>query len=212
MLKPVELIGKKVKLLPLELNHVKSLYEAAKPQEIWTHLPVKIQNRNDVQKLAENALTAKKNGQEFPFVVMDLNTDSIVGSTRFLDISFPNKSLEIGWTWYSPSVWRTGVNTECKYLLLKYCFEELKFNRVQLKTDRRNERSKAAISRLGAVQEGIIRKQMILPDGYVRDSVIFSIIKEEWPSVKQRLEGFLHPDRHKEKEECFTSNPNVHNH
>jgi RimJ/RimL family protein N-acetyltransferase len=89
-------------------------------------------------------------------------------------------------------VWRTRVNTECKYLLLKYCFEELKLQRVQFKTDVQNKRSRAAIMRLGATQEGIIRKHMVLPEEYVRDSVIFSIIDDEWPAVKKRLEGFLH--------------------
>ncbi|MFC7391434.1 GNAT family N-acetyltransferase [Scopulibacillus cellulosilyticus] len=195
MLKPVELSGERVKLLPLEEIHAENLYKAAKPQEIWRYLPVKVQNIEDLKAVIKDALKRKENGSELPFVVLDLETNSIVGSTRFLDISIANKSLEIGWTWYHPSVWRTRVNTECKYLLLKHCFEDLNLNRVQLKTDVRNQRSRAAILRLGAVQEGIIRKQMILSDGYVRDSVIFSIIKEEWPSVKERLEGFL--QRHK---------------
>lgn len=191
MLNSVTLLGERVKLIPLEELHTEGLYEAAKVPEIWSHLPSKIQNIEDIKQLVKNALKSKESGQELPFVVLDLETNSIVGSTRFLDISIPNKSLEIGWTWYNPSVWRTRVNTECKYLLLKHCFEELNFNRVQLKTDVRNQRSRTAILRLGAVQEGIIRKHMILPDGFARDSVIFSIIKEEWPSIKERLEDFL---------------------
>lgn len=192
MLKSVELVGPKVKLVPLENMHEQGLYEAAKPKEIWEHLPVKVHRLSDMKRLIESSLKAKQEGRELPFVVFDIESHSIVGSTRFLDISLPNKSVEIGWTWYHTSVWRTRVNTECKYLLLKYCFEELKLHRVQFKTDVRNNRSRAAIKRLGATQEGITRKHMVLPDGYVRDSVIFSIIDNEWPFVKKRLESFLH--------------------
>ncbi|PFW74587.1 GNAT family N-acetyltransferase [Priestia aryabhattai] len=192
MLKSGELVGTAVKLVPLGKMHEQGLYEAAKPKEIWEHLPVKVHSLSDMKRLIESALKAKQEGRELPFVVFDIESHSIVGSTRFLDISLPNKSVEIGWTWYHPSVWRTRVNTECKYLLLKYCFEELKLHRVQFKTDVRNNRSRAAIKRLGATQEGITRKHMVLPDGYVRDSVIFGIIDDEWPFVKKRLEGFLH--------------------
>lgn len=192
MLKSVEIVGTAVKLVPLEKMHEQGLYEAAKPKEIWEHLPVKVHSLSDMKRLIESALKAKQEGRELPFAVFDIESHSIVGSTRFLDISLLNKSVEIGWTWYHPSVWRTRVNTECKYLLLKYCFEELKLHRVQFKTDVRNNRSRAAIKRLGAMQEGISRKHMILPDGYVRDSVIFSVIDDEWSAVKKRLEGFLH--------------------
>ncbi|KRD90420.1 GNAT family acetyltransferase [Bacillus sp. Root147] len=192
MLKSGELVGTSVKLVPLEKMHEQGLYEAAKPKEIWEHLPVKVHSLSDMKRLIESALKAKQEGRELPFAVFDIESHSIVGSTRFLDISLPNKSVEIGWTWYHPSVWRSRVNTECKYLLLKYCFEELKLHRVQFKTDVRNNRSRKAIKRLGAMQEGISRKHMVLPDGYVRDSVIFSIIDDEWPFVKKRLEGFLH--------------------
>jgi N-acetyltransferase len=192
MLQSVELAGTAVKLVPLQKTHEQELYEAAKPKEIWEHLPIKVHSLSDMKRLIESALKAKQEGRELPFAVFDIESHSILGSTRFLDISLLNKSVEIGWTWYHPSVWRTRVNTECKYLLLKYCFEELKLHRVQFKTDVRNNRSRAAIKRLGATQEGISRKHMLLPDGYVRDSVIFSIIDDEWPFVKKRLEGFLH--------------------
>jgi N-acetyltransferase len=148
MLKSSELVGTAVKLVPLEKMHEQGLYEAAKPKEIWEHLPVKVRSLSDMKQLIESALKAKQEGRELPFVVFDIKSHSIVGSTRFLDISLPNKSVEIGWTWYHPSVWRTRVNTECKYLLLKYCFEELKLHRVQFKTDVRNNRSRKAIKRL----------------------------------------------------------------
>jgi RimJ/RimL family protein N-acetyltransferase len=126
-----------------------------------------------------------------PFVIIDKESQKIVGSTRFYDISVPNKGLEIGSTWLTPAMWRTSVNTECKYLLLKHCFETIGTIRVQFKTDSRNIRSQRAIERLGAVKEGVLRNHMILPDDYVRDSVYYSIIDREWPVVKLRLERFI---------------------
>lgn len=124
-------------------------------------------------------------------MIYDKQLDQIVGSTSFLSISIPNRNLEIGYTWLTPTVWRTRVNTECKYLLLKHCFETLKTIRVQLKTDRRNVRSQRAIERIGAIKEGTLRNQMIMPDGYLRDSVLYSIIDQEWASVKRKLERML---------------------
>ncbi|MDQ0178584.1 GNAT family N-acetyltransferase [Bacillus chungangensis] len=191
MLKKVSLIGKRMKLLPLQASHAEGLYKAAAFPEVWTYLSTKVKNQEDMHHIINNALEAREKGTELPFTVIDQETDAIVGSTRFLYISIPNKHLEIGWTWYTPAVWRTRVNTESKYLLLRYCFETLQFNRVQFKTDARNKRSRQAIIRLGAVEEGIIRKERVLQDGYIRDSAMYSIIKEEWPSVKERLECFL---------------------
>jgi len=126
-----------------------------------------------------------------PFAVVDTLRNRIVGSTRLADISFPNRGVEIGWTWLDPSVWRTPINTECKYLLLKHCFETLDMIRVCLKTDSRNVRSQRAIERLGARREGILRSHRILPDGYARDSVYYSILASEWPDVRQTLEHSL---------------------
>jgi RimJ/RimL family protein N-acetyltransferase len=111
-----------------------------------------------------------------------------IGSTRYLDIQTQNRGLEIGWSWLTPTVQRTGVNTECKYLLLRHAFEQLGMIRVQLKTDSRNLQSQRAIERLGAVKEGTLRNHMILPDGYYRHSVYYSIIESEWPTVKAGLE------------------------
>ena len=127
----------------------------------------------------------------FPFAIIDRASGTLVGSTRYYDISQTNRSLEIGSTWLTPRAWRTAVNTECKYLLLKHCFESLGTIRVQLKTDSRNLRSQKAIERLGASKEGILRNHMILPNGYIRDSVYYSIIEQEWPAIKGRLEGML---------------------
>lgn len=118
-------------------------------------------------------------------------TNQIIGSTRFLDIDYQQKRLEIGFTWITPTKWRTPINTECKYLLLKYAFEQLSVNRVQIKTDHENKRSQAAIERLGAKKEGILRNHMIRSNGTIRNTVVYSIIDSEWSDVKLRLEGLL---------------------
>lgn len=186
MIQTEGLYGTKVNLLPLSLDHVDGLWEAAQFPEIWTYMPLRVQNKGDVLRMVEKALRAKETGTEFPFAI--LNRDGqIVGSTRLLDISTADRHAEIGWTWLTPKVWRTSVNTECKFRLLSFCFEELGFLRVQLKTDLRNLRSQQAIARIGAVREGVLRKHRVLSDGYVRDSVYFSILDDEWPTVKQNL-------------------------
>lgn len=183
--------GRRVQLYPLEMKHAPELFECAQDKRIWTYLPCIVQSIEDMQQLISEALTGKERGLEYPFVVWDKELRRLVGSTRFLNISLPNRNLEIGWTWYTPEVWRTRVNTECKYLLLNYCFEELQAVRVQLKADQRNERSNLAIQRIGALQEGVLRQDRILPDGYIRNSNLYSIIHSEWPTVKSRLEDML---------------------
>lgn len=188
---PVELVGERVKLVPMEESHIDGLFEAGRAPQIWTYMSMKVETIDDVKRLVAGAFSAKQAGVEMPFTIIDQESDKIVGSTRFLDISVPNRQLEIGWTWLTPSVWRTRINTECKYLLLKYCFETLGTIRVQLKTDGRNVRSQQAMERIGAVKEGILRKHRIMHDGYIRDSVYFSVIDDEWPCVKARLESML---------------------
>lgn len=186
-----ELKGQRVKLIPLEENHIKGLFTAGQFADIWSYMPIKVETIDDMAHLVQGALEAKEKGHEFPFVIIDLENDRIVGSTRFLDISTVNKNLEIGWTWLSPDVWRTQINTEMKYMLFRYCFEVLSTLRVQLKADGRNLRSQSAIERIGATKEGVLRRNRIMYDGYVRDSVYYSILAEEWPSVKQRIEQLL---------------------
>ncbi|MEK4025559.1 MULTISPECIES: GNAT family N-acetyltransferase [Sporosarcina] len=189
----VELIGERVRILPMEICHVQELFEAGSSPDIWPYMPKKIQSIEEMECLVNEALLMRKQGFEFPFVIRDKYSGEIVGSTRFISISELNRNLEIGWTWLSPTVWRTRVNTECKYLLLKLCFETHGTIRVQLKTDRRNVRSQQAIERIGAVKEGVFRNHMVMPDGYVRDSVFYSVIDQEWLSVKDRLERMLLP-------------------
>ncbi len=188
---PIELVGQKVKIRPMELNDLNELYDAGNSQEIWAYMPMSMQSLDDMKRLIDDALQAREQGTEFPFVIIAKDSQKIVGSTRFLDISPANRSLEIGWTWLSPVVWRTSINTESKYLLLRHCFETLGTIRVQIKTDGRNQRSQKAIERLGAVREGVLRRHRIMYDGFVRDSVYYSIIDQEWQLVKTRLESMM---------------------
>ncbi len=186
-----ELEGEKVRIVPMEKNHIQGLTEIGIDKIIWSHLPKAIYTYNEMKSFVEEALYKKETGIEFPIVVLRCDNDKIIGTTRFLDISNPNKSLEIGWTWYSPSVWGTHINTECKYLLLKYCFETLKLIRVQFKTDERNVRSQKAIEKIGGKKEGILRNHMIRKDGTFRNSVFYSVIESDWVSVKKNLENIL---------------------
>jgi RimJ/RimL family protein N-acetyltransferase len=190
-IRPIELLGQRVKIVPMETKHTEELFAAGGSLDIWTYMPMVVQTFGDMERLVNDALKEREQGTQFPFVIFDKDASKLVGSTRFLDISATNRSLEIGWTWLSPSVWRTKVNTECKYLLFKHCFETLGTIRVQLKTDSRNLRSQKAIERIGGVKEGVIRNHRILSDGYRRHSVYYSVIDEEWLGVKEKLEGFL---------------------
>ncbi|MCW3060214.1 MAG: family N-acetyltransferase [Capsulimonas sp.] len=190
-IEPISLTASRAQLLPLDPSHAAGFLKAAQGQGIWDYMPIAVDNELAVAQWIETALAAQSRGEELPFTVWDQQLAKIVGSTRYMDISLPHKSLEIGWTWLSPEVHRTAVNTECKYLLLQHAFEALGMNRVQLKTDSRNERSQRAIERIGGVREGVLRRHRVLPDGYVRDSVYFSVIAEEWPAVKARLEGMM---------------------
>jgi RimJ/RimL family protein N-acetyltransferase len=186
--KPVVLTGSKVELIPMEAGHIEGLYEAGNYPEIWTVNQGRIASLDDAKEYVRKAL---HQAGAVPFVIKERTSGKWLGSTRFFDISDQNRGLEIGSTWLTPTVWRTPINTECKYLLLKHCFETLGTIRVQLKTDSRNTRSQKAIERLGAVKEGVLRNHMILPDGYVRDSVYYSILDREWPAVQSRLENYM---------------------
>jgi RimJ/RimL family protein N-acetyltransferase len=190
--KPVTLAGNVVRLEPLGKQHASDLYQAGQDQAIWTYMPVNpSQSPEAFSAWIEAALTARAEGHQLPFAVIDASAGRAIGSTRYLNISGQDYGLEIGWTWLAPEARRTAVNTECKYLLLRHAFESLGAIRVQFKTDSRNERSQRAILRLGALQEGVLRKHMILASGYQRDSVMFSIIADEWPAVQASLEEKL---------------------
>ncbi|HLZ22169.1 MAG TPA: GNAT family protein, partial [Ktedonobacterales bacterium] len=189
---PVTLVGENVRLEPLELAHAEALYLAGQHPRIWDYMPVDPSaSVASMRAWIAEALAAREASTQMPFAIFERATNAIPGSTRYLDISAHDRNLEIGWTWLTPAAQRTAVNTECKYLLLRHAFETLGAIRVQLKTDRRNETSQRAIERLGAVREGILRKQRIVRDGYQRDSVMYSITDDEWPAVKAGLEAKL---------------------
>jgi N-acetyltransferase len=181
------LTGKTVDLIAMENEHLEGLWKAAEPDEIWTYMASKIRTKGEMRTSIHSAIIDRDKGVQYPFVIFDKVNGRILGSTRYLDISVLNKSAEIGSTWYHPEAWRTRVNTECKLLLLEHAFEKWELTRVQLKTDSRNLRSQAAIARLGAVREGVLRQDRVLSDGFVRDTVYYSILREEWAGVKSQL-------------------------
>ncbi|MFD0694247.1 GNAT family N-acetyltransferase [Paenibacillus sp. GCM10027628] len=189
-LSPVILDGERITLLPMKESHRSRLIKAADEPRIWDYMEPLLQP-SDVERYIQQALQEQDSGHSLPYSVYDKESGEIVGSTRLFDISVPHRHTEIGYTWYHPRFWRTHVNTECKYLLLRYCFETLNMLRVQLKTDLRNLRSQTAIARLGAQKEGVLRQHRVLHDGYIRDSVMFSIIDSQWPDVKYRLEEYM---------------------
>lgn len=185
---PVTLQGKWARLEPLSLEHAPGLFQIAQDEDIWRHMPVPTPtNEADVRAWIQEALDIQLRGLFLPFAIIDLATNKAIGSTRYLDISPHDRHVEIGWTWLAKSYWRTPLNTECKYMLLQHAFETLGCIRVSLKTDLRNERSQRAIERLGAVREGVLRRVVIMHDGYQRSSVYYSILDDEWPAVKFAL-------------------------
>lgn len=184
----MEIVNKRAMLRLMDANDVEKLFAIVEGnKEVWTYLIAKMESYQDMERYVETAVKRYEKGMDLPFVVIDQKTNEVVGSTRLYSISNDNKTVELGQTWYHPSVQRTSVNTECKYMLLQYAFEELHMLRVQIKTDLRNEKAQRAIERLGAVKEGILRNERRLPSGYVRDAVVYSIIASEWPIVKDRL-------------------------
>jgi N-acetyltransferase len=187
MIEPLTLEGRHVRLEPLLLSHQDALIEAASDGELWTLPYTIVPSKETIAEYIGNTLQAQEQGREQPFTIFDKARNAIVGSTRYTEINEANRKLEIGYTWLARSAQRTAINTEAKYLLLKHAFEYLKCVRVELVTDVLNERSRAAILRIGAKQEGVLRNHMIMPNGRIRDSVCFSIIEAEWPGVKERL-------------------------
>jgi len=181
--------GRFVRLEPLQEHHRELVRPAAQHPEIFEITTSALGALFD--PYIDNALRRTAAGHELAFVVLHKAQGRPVGMTRYLNIEEAHKRLEIGSTWYEPSVWAGVVNPECKLLLLQHAFEGLKFNRVEFKTDLRNARSQAAIRKLGAKQEGILRKHMVVANGYVRDSVLFSIVSDEWPAAKAGLEQRL---------------------
>ena len=172
---------------PLTRKHKKALIEAASDGKLWDLWYTYVPSEANIQHYLETAMSQKKQGTAFPFVVVDNATNQVIGSTRFLNADPVNRRVEIGSTWYGKSYQRTGVNRECKYLLLKHAFEVLNCIAVEFRTDWFNLASRTAISKLGAKQDGILRNHRINEDGSFRDTVVFSITQSEWAGVKKSL-------------------------
>jgi RimJ/RimL family protein N-acetyltransferase len=179
-----------VRLEPLAEEHREGLRIAADNDRIWEHLALLGRGEGFDQWFA-TAFAQREAGRRLPFAVRLLKTGELIGSTSYLDPVLEHKRVEIGWTWYRLEHWTTAVNPECKLLLLSHAFGTLGLNRVSFVTDVRNERSQAAIAKLGALREGILRSHMITRNGRIRDSVLFAITANEWPKVKEGLERRL---------------------
>ena len=190
---PVTLTGNLIRLEPIGLEHAASLYVAGADESIWPYMPRgAFIGVSDAERWIRDCVDQLDTGKRIHFAVIHRETAKAVGSTGYLYIERVHRTLEIGMTWYALEWQRTGVNTECKYLLLQYAFEQMGARRVSFKTDSRNERSRQAILRLGAVEEGILRNHRIARDGMDRHSVFYSVIDSEWAGVKERLEGMMH--------------------
>jgi N-acetyltransferase len=190
---PVTLTGRHVRLEPLTEGHLSDLFAAGgQDEEVWRWQggPAP-QSEAELGDTLRELLAAAEQGRYVPFAVIHLGSGRAVGWTTFSDVAVRDERLEIGWTWYGRAYWRTAVNTETKLLLLGHAFEELGMGGVQLKTDHMNRRSQDAIARLGARREGVLRRHRRRPDGTWRDSVYFSMLADEWPAAKERLEGRL---------------------
>ena len=190
--KPIILQGKSVRLEPMTRAHAPALAEIGVGQPFWDFMVYgRMETADDMREWVKDILARAEKGTDVPFVAIHIDSGRVAGASRYMNIMPNDRGLEIGGTWYGPEFQRTMVNTECKYLLLQHAFEKLSCIRVQLKTDLRNERSQKAIERIGAVKEGVLRNHMILPDGYYRHSVYYSILDTEWPSVKIRLQEMM---------------------
>jgi RimJ/RimL family protein N-acetyltransferase len=192
MLEPIELRGPRVALEPMRSAHAAGLAAALGDGELWTLWVTTLPRPEELPRYLADAEAARLAGREVPFVMIELGTGQVVGSTRYRNMDLGNRRVEIGSTFIAASWQRTHVNTEVKYLMLRHAFEgPWQCNRVELVTDRLNERSRTAIRRLGALEEGILRQHMVMRDGRVRDSVMHSIVRDEWPAVKSSLETLL---------------------
>ena len=190
-LTPVILQGRHMRLEPLSLEHLDALCEVGLDETLWTLIPTRVHSREDMRNYIEAALRLRDAKSAIPFATVEQGTGRMVGSTRYMNIDVPNRHVEIGSTWIGRPWQRTAINTEAKFLMLRYAFETLGCLRVELKTDSLNEPSRKAILRIGAKQEGIFRNHMICWNGRIRHTVWFSVIDSEWLDVKAGLEEKL---------------------
>lgn len=190
-LQPVTLEGKVVRLEPMKAEHNDALSEVGLDPEIWRFTVVNPKTPADMREYIESGLRTLRDGTGLPFVTIAKDSGRIVGSTRFGNYDPANSRVEIGWTWIAKPWQRTAINTEAKYLMLSHAFEKLRCVRVELKTDVLNEPSRRAMLRIGAREEGVLRKHTLMWTGRYRDSIYYSVLDDEWPEVKKRLEGLL---------------------
>jgi N-acetyltransferase len=188
---PVTLEGRHVRLEPLTKVHLVGLATVGLDEELWRWIPTQVRTAGEMAAYIETALEEQERGMSLPFAIVEKAAGRAIGSTRYGNIDRTHHRVEIGWTWVAREWQRTAVNTEAKFLLLRHAFETLGCIRVELKTDSLNEKSRAAILRIGAQHEGIFRNHMITASGRIRHSAYYSIINSEWPAVKARLESKL---------------------
>jgi N-acetyltransferase len=179
--------NERARLEPLTEKHFELLLPIAMHSELWEFTGAKVRSEADFKRYFDAALAEKRVGNSFPFAIYDKQHNQYAGCTRYGNISFLNKRVEIGWTWYHPALQRTGINKACKILLLSFGFETLKLNRIELKTSILNLKSQGAMLKIGAVKEGVLRNHMINEDGDVRDTVYFSFIAPDWPAIKKTI-------------------------
>jgi N-acetyltransferase len=191
MTAPEKLEGSAVRLEPLRPEHAAMFWEVANgaASEIFRWMPYRMDTSDDMRRYVEKAFADQARGESIVFATLDRRAGLVVGSTRFMNIDRANRRVEIGSTWIAPRWQRTAINTEAKYLMLRHAFEEWQCIRVELKTDALNQPSRNAILRIGAREEGTLRRHLITWSGRVRDTVYFSILDSEWPQVKARLEA-----------------------
>ncbi len=190
-LEPVVLEGDFVRLEPMTLEHHAGLTEVGLDPEIWRYTLVLVRTPQEMRSYMQSALDLQREGTTLPFVTIERSSGQVVGSTRFGNYDPSNRRIEIGWTWIAPPWQRTAINTEAKYLMLTHAFEKLHCVRVELKTDVLNAPSRQAMLRIGAKEEGILRKHSLVWNGRYRDSIYYSILDDEWPGVKEQLERML---------------------
>ena len=181
--------GTRVRLEPMTMGHLAGLEAVAFDNRLWRYTLDQLRTREDLERYMRKAMGFEETGIAMPWVTVLKTKNRVIGSTRFMDLDRVHKTTEIGWTWLAPEFQGSGLNAEVKLLQLTYAFEELELNRVALKTHHENLRSQAAMRKIGAVEEGTFRNHMVMPDGSMRHSVWFSIIREEWPQVRSLLEA-----------------------
>lgn len=193
IVQPLTLEGSVVRLEPIGREHADPFWEAAKDdlEDIFRWIPNSMTTRSDFERLIEKALSEQERGESVAFATVERSSGRVVGSTRFMNIDRANRRVEIGWTWIAAAWQRTAINTEAKYLMLRQAFEVWGCIRVELKTDALNQKSRNAILRIGAKEEGTLRRHKITWAGRARDTVYFSILDDEWPEVKAKLEARL---------------------